>query len=96
LLQGGGGGENGSGLSAATHAGSADSNSSSSSSARGSAERQQLPDVLLQGSGVSCGAPPLASSGALPVQRQTSFEPLQRVVGGFAVSLVAQQSPLVQ
>jgi uncharacterized protein (TIGR01615 family) len=98
LLQSGAGGYgSGSGLSAATHVGSSNSNDSSTA---GSAERQQVPSVLRQGPGISCAAPQLASQGlssvAVPVQRQTSFEPLQRVVGGFAVSLAAQQSPLVQ
>jgi uncharacterized protein (TIGR01615 family) len=96
LLQSGVGGY-GSGFSAATHVGSSNSNDSS---AAGSGERQQVPSVLRHGSGISCAAPQLASHGlgsiAVPVQRQTSFEPLQRVVGGFAVSLAAQQSPLVQ
>jgi uncharacterized protein (TIGR01615 family) len=94
LLQSGG---YGSGFSAATHVGSSNSNDSS---AAGSGERQQVPSVLRQASGISCAAPQHASHGlgsvAVPVQRQTSFEPLQRVVGGFAVSLAAQQSPLVQ
>uniref|UniRef100_A0A383VS09 Uncharacterized protein n=1 Tax=Tetradesmus obliquus TaxID=3088 RepID=A0A383VS09_TETOB len=96
LLQGAAGPGSSSGFSAATDAGSANSNGCSAS---GSAGRQQLPCMLRQGSGTSCAAPALEShvgSGAVPVQRQRSFEPLQRVVGGFAVSLAAQQSPLVQ
>jgi uncharacterized protein (TIGR01615 family) len=98
LLQSGVGGYgSGSGFSAATDVGSSNSDDSS---AAGSAGRQQVPSVLRQGSGICCAAPQLASHGlssiAVPVQRQTSFEPLQRVVGGFAVSLAAQQSPFVQ
>lgn len=53
--------------------------------------RHQLPAVLRQLSG-TCGVPVICD--AVPVKRQTSFEPLQRVVGGFAASLTAQ-SPLV-
>eukprot|EP00882_Tetradesmus_deserticola_P022091 GHRQ01023974.1.p1 GENE.GHRQ01023974.1~~GHRQ01023974.1.p1 ORF type:complete len:347 (+),score=102.97 GHRQ01023974.1:233-1273(+) len=82
--------DSGSGFSTVSHVGS---NNSNSGCAAGSNECQPQPTI-------SCAAPLLADLGlgsnVVPVQRQRSFEPLQRVVGGFPVSLAAQQSPLVQ